>query len=76
MKLRTIILTISLLALLSTLAGGYFYYAALKNATIDKMETQTAFDARLIRNHLENKMAVFIVRKQPKISIRSKHHFG
>lgn len=54
MKLRSIILVLSLLAFLSTITGGYLYYAAIKKATTEKAETQAAWSAEAIRNLFEH----------------------
>jgi len=56
MKLRTIILLLSLLAFLSTITGGYFYYTAIKNSAADKNKTQLTWHAEAIRNHFENQI--------------------
>ena len=40
MKLRVILLVLSLLALLSASTGGYFYYSSLKEAALLEAERQ------------------------------------
>lgn len=49
MKLRTIILILSLLAFLSTIAGGSLYYSALKRAATEKIENQGLWHAESTR---------------------------
>lgn len=56
MKLRTIILLLSLLAFLSTITGGYFYYTAIKNSAADKNKTQLMWHAEAMRDRFENQI--------------------
>ncbi len=58
MKLRTIILMLSLLAFLSTITGAFFYYTAIKESAADKNQTQLTWHAEAIRNHFENQIKI------------------
>jgi len=52
MKLRTILLTLSILAFLSATIGGYLYYASLKESTFREANRQAATRAEVIRKNL------------------------
>ncbi len=52
MKLRLIFLVLSLLAFLSTAAGGYFYYASLKTAAFQEAERQALTRVEIIQKNL------------------------
>ena len=54
MKLRIILLVLSLLALLSTLTGGYIYYSSLKESAFKKADRQAILHAETIKNHLSS----------------------
>ena len=54
MKLRIILLVLSLLALLSTLSGGYLYYSSLKESAFKEAEKQAALHSQTIKNHLSS----------------------
>ncbi len=52
MKLRNILLTLSLLALMTTFAGGYLYFRFLESSAFDEASRQAALNAEVIRGHL------------------------
>ena len=54
MKLRVILIVLSLLAFLSTSIGGYLYHASLKESTFKEANVQTALQLETIRNHLSS----------------------
>lgn len=54
MKLRVILIVLSLLAFLSTSIGGHLYYASLKESTFKEANVQTALQLETIKNHLSS----------------------
>lgn len=54
MRLRLIILVLSLLAFLSASTGGYFYYASLKEAAFNEAERQTVTRIALIKKNISS----------------------
>ncbi len=54
MKLRAILIILSLTAFLSAGAGGYLYYSSIKNAAFEEANRQAVFHAETIRNHLSS----------------------
>jgi PAS domain S-box-containing protein len=52
MKLRLILLILSLMAFLSATAGGYFYYASLRDAAFNEAEGQTIIRLERINKNL------------------------
>jgi PAS domain S-box-containing protein len=54
MNLRQTIFLLALLTILSASAGGYFYYASLKESVIIEAERQTSTRAELIRKNLSS----------------------
>lgn len=54
MKLRIILLILSLLTLLSASAGGYLYYSSLKKSAFKEANRQAALHAETIKNHLSS----------------------
>jgi PAS domain S-box-containing protein len=54
MKLRTILLTLSLLSLLSVWAGGYLYYSSLRETALKDAHRQAALHADTIKYHLSS----------------------
>ena len=54
MRLRLIILVLSLLAFLSASTGGYFYYASLKEAAFNDAERQVETRMALIKKNLSS----------------------
>lgn len=54
MKVRTILVVLSLLAILSTSLGGYLYYTSLQEAAVREVERQAVDRAATIRNHLSS----------------------
>ncbi len=57
MKLRSIVLIMSWLALASTLVGGYFYYNASKKAAVEKVKTQARWHAEAIGDIIEDRVS-------------------
>ncbi len=54
MRLRLIILVLSLLAFLSASTGGYFYYDSLKEAAFNEAEKQAVTRIALIKKNLSS----------------------
>lgn len=54
MKLRLIILILSLLTFLSASIGGYLYYSSLKDSAFKEAERQTSTRAEMIRKNLSS----------------------
>lgn len=54
MKVRTILVVLSLLAILSTSLGGYLYYTSLQESAVREVERQAVDRAATIRNHLSS----------------------
>ncbi|HSQ85747.1 MAG TPA: transcriptional regulator, partial [Desulfobacterales bacterium] len=54
MKLRLILLVLSLLAFLSASSGGYLYYSSLKESARKESERKTARRAEMIRKNLSS----------------------
>ncbi len=54
MKLRSILLVLSLLAFLSASTGGYLYYSSLKESAQKESERQTSTRAEMIRKNLSS----------------------
>ena len=54
MRLRLIILVLSILAFLSASTGGYFYYDSLKEAAFNESERQTVTRIALIKKNLSS----------------------
>ena len=54
MKLRSILVMLSLLAFLSASVGGYLYYATLKDSTFKEAKRQAATRAEMIRKNLSS----------------------
>jgi len=54
MRLRFILLTLSLLAVLSASAGGYLFYYALRKAAFQEAERQAQARVEMLRVHLES----------------------
>lgn len=50
MKLRTILLILSFLAVFSATAGGYFYYAAMNKSAIKEARQQIEYRSKAIKN--------------------------
>ncbi|MDB4443977.1 hypothetical protein N9174_01380 [bacterium] len=65
MKLRFILLILSLLAFLSVWTGGYLYYSSLEEAAFKEADKQAALHAEAVKNHL----SFFLVENQK--SVRS-----
>ena len=57
MKLRLILLILSLLSFLSASAGGYFYYASLKKAAFREAERQSLNRLVAIKRNLSTFLA-------------------
>jgi PAS domain S-box-containing protein len=54
MKVRSILVALSLLAFLSTSAGGVLYHASLKESALDEVNRQAVSRAQTLRNHLSS----------------------
>ena len=54
MKLRSILMVLSLLAFLSASTGGYLYYSSLKESAQKESERQTSTRAEMIRKNLSS----------------------
>ncbi len=54
MKLRIIIIALSLMAFISAGTGGYLYYASVKRAAFEEANRQAIFHAEKIKNHLSS----------------------
>jgi C4-dicarboxylate-specific signal transduction histidine kinase len=52
MKLRIILIVLSLMAFLSALTGGYLYYSSIKNAALEEANRQAVFHTETIKSHL------------------------
>ena len=52
MKLRIILIVLSLMAFFSTLTGGYFYYASVKKSALKEANTQAVLQIETIKSHL------------------------
>ncbi len=63
MKLRIILSVLSLLALLSTLIGGYLYYSSLKESAFKEADSQAALHAEAIKNHLSSFLAEIFLQR-------------
>jgi len=53
-KLRLILLVLSLLTFLSASTGGYFYYSSLKKSAFHEVERQAATHAEMIKKNLSS----------------------
>ena len=53
-KLRLILLVLSLLTFLSASTGGYFYYSSLKKSAFQEVERQAASHAEMIKKNLSS----------------------
>jgi len=53
-KLRLILLVLSLLTFLSASTGGYFYYSSLKKSAFQEVERQAATHAEMIKKNLSS----------------------
>ncbi|MBU3915431.1 PAS domain S-box protein, partial [bacterium] len=52
MKLRTILLVLALLAFLSAMAGGYFYYSSIRQLVIQKAEIECESSVSRYKDHI------------------------
>ena len=52
MKLRIILITISFMALVSTLSGGYFYYSSIKTSAFDEENKQAILHTETIKRNI------------------------
>ncbi|MGD9322694.1 MAG: ATP-binding protein [Desulfobacterales bacterium] len=52
MKLRIIIIVLSLMAFLSAGTGGYLYYSSLKKSALEEANRQAVFHTETIKSHL------------------------
>jgi hypothetical protein len=53
-KLRLILLVLSLLTFLSASTGGYLYYSSLKKSTLQEAERQAVAYAQMIKKNLSS----------------------
>ncbi len=60
MKLRSILLVLSLLAFLSTTIGGYLYYHSLKESAFQEAEQQAEIRVEMLRINLSNMISANI----------------
>lgn len=54
MKLRVILLLLSLLAFLSAATGGYFYHSSLKKSALQAAERQAFTHAEMVKKNLSS----------------------
>ena len=54
MKVRSILVVLSLMAILSTSVGGYLYYTSLQESSLKEVERQAVTRALALRNHLSS----------------------
>jgi PAS domain S-box-containing protein len=54
MKLRTVLLILSFLALLTTFCGGYLYFSFLETSAFKEANRQASLNAEAIRSHLSS----------------------
>jgi hypothetical protein len=54
MKLRIILIVLSLLAFLSASIGGFLYYSSLRESAFKEAEKQSALEAERIKNGLSS----------------------
>ncbi|MFC1882618.1 hypothetical protein ACFL2S_14125 [Thermodesulfobacteriota bacterium] len=54
MKLRLILLVLSLLAFLSASTGGYLYYASIKESAFKEAERQAVARVQIIKKNLSS----------------------
>ena len=54
MKLRVILIVLSLLAFLSASIGGFLYYSSLKESSFKEAERQSALEAERIKNGISS----------------------
>jgi len=54
MKVRSILVALSLLAFLSTSVGGVLYYSSLKQSALDEVNRQAVSRVQTLRNHLSS----------------------
>ena len=54
MKLRLILLVLSLLAIFSATTGGYFYYASLKKYALQEAESQAEARLEIIKRNISS----------------------
>ncbi|MFH1733663.1 MAG: ATP-binding protein [bacterium] len=52
MKLRMILIVLSLMAFLSAWTGGYLYYSSVKNSAFEEANRQAVFHTETIKSHL------------------------
>lgn len=52
MKLRLILVVLSLLAFFSAWTGGYLYYSSIKQSALEEAENQAVFHTETIKSHL------------------------
>ncbi len=60
MKLRIILLVLSLLAFLSASTGGYLYYSSLTESAFEEAERQVSLNGERIKNHLSSFLSEYL----------------
>ncbi|MBN2123429.1 MAG: PAS domain-containing protein [Deltaproteobacteria bacterium] len=60
MKLRVILIALSLLAVFSASSAGYLYYASSKKAALTEADRHAAFQTEMIKDHLSANMAEYL----------------
>lgn len=60
MKLRIILLVLSLLAFLSASTGGYLYYRSLKESAFEDANRKVTLDGERIKNHLSSFLSEYL----------------
>ena len=60
MKLRIILLVLSLLAFLSASTGGYLYYSSLKESAFEEADRQTSLNGERIKNHISSFLSEYL----------------
>jgi hypothetical protein len=59
MKLRLILLVLSLLAFLSASTGGYLYYSSIKESALKEAERQAVARVQTIKKNLSSEFKIF-----------------
>ena len=54
MKLRTVLLILSFLAVVTTFGGGYLYFTSLESSAFKEANRQASLNAEVIRSHLSS----------------------
>ena len=73
MKLRIILLVLSLLAFLSASTGGYLYYRSLKESAFEDANKEVALDGVKIKNHLSSFLSEYLKSAKALSGIKELH---